>query len=227
MIDVATVGVRAVVILSGGLDSTTCMAVADEKREEIYAITFAYEQRHLREIEAAKKVAHYYRSVHHIIDLGKVFGASALTSSHLKPETEQQRGTIPLTYVPARNILFLSYALSFAEKVEASKIYIGVNALDNPGYPDCRPEFIAAFQHMIQVGTKLGTEGRGVQIEAPLINWTKAQIIAKAVELEAPLHLTHTCYNGTSPACGICDSCRLRREGFEELGLTDPIPYRR
>ncbi|MZP28195.1 7-cyano-7-deazaguanine synthase QueC [Heliobacterium undosum] len=240
---------RAVVILSGGLDSTTCMALADCRGEDIFALTFAYNQRHIREIESAQAVARHYGAHHQIIDLGAVFAASALTSAEIRPEVASFLGaagvtpldatgraettplsmpaSIPATYVPARNILFLAYALSFAEKVGARRIYTGVNALDNPGYPDCRPEFIAAFQRMIDVGTKAGTEGRSVEVFTPLIEMNKADIIRFALELDAPLHLTLTCYYGENPACGECDSCRLRLEGFKLLGQSDPISYRK
>ncbi|MBM7865377.1 7-cyano-7-deazaguanine synthase QueC [Heliobacterium gestii] len=222
---------RAVVILSGGLDSTTCMALADCRGEDIFALTFAYNQRHIREIESARDVARHYGASHHIIDLGAVFAASALTSAAIRPEVAPFDGkaahSIPATYVPARNILFLAHALSFAEKVGARRIYTGVNALDNPGYPDCRPEFIDAFQRMIDVGTKAGTEGRSVEVFTPLIQMNKADIIRLASELDAPLHLTLTCYYGESPACGECDSCRLRLEGFRLAGKEDPIHYRK
>ncbi|ABZ83119.1 exsb protein, putative [Heliomicrobium modesticaldum Ice1] len=240
---------RAVVILSGGLDSTTCMALADCRGEDIFALTFAYNQRHIREIEAAQAVACHYGAHHQIIDLGAVFAASALTSTEIRPEVAAPLGgsavakmeamgcaeknpvaiatAIPATYVPARNILFLAYALSFAEKVGARRIYTGVNALDNPGYPDCRPEFIAAFQRMIDVGTKAGTEGRSVEVFTPLIEMNKADIIRLALDLDAPLHLTLTCYYGERPACGECNSCRLRLEGFRLLGKGDPIAYRK
>lgn len=221
-------GKRAVVILSGGLDSTTCMAVAKKHGYDIFALSFAYNQRHIREIECAVTVAEYYGANHKVLNFGSIFAASALTSSEIMPSIagSSPQPIIPATYVPARNILFLAHALSYAEAVDARRIYIGVNVLDNPGYPDCRPEFISAFQQVIDVGTKSGTEGRGVQVKTPLIQMTKQEIIEVALELGAPLHLTHTCYFGEHPACGRCDSCRLRLEGFRAIGVKDPIPYR-
>lgn len=225
-------GERVIVILSGGLDSTTCMAIAHAAGEEIFPLTFTYGQKHGAELEAARKVAAFYGVAdrHKIIDLtGLLFGSSLTDADKEIPtgrsEAEIGRG-IPSTYVPARNIVFLALALAQAEPLGAGAIYIGVNALDFSGYPDCRPDFIRAFQEVINKGTAAGVAGRGIRLETPLLNLTKAEIIKKGVELGAPYHLTYTCYQGTVPSCGVCDACLLRLKGFREAGLTDPIPYR-
>ncbi|MDD2420653.1 MAG: 7-cyano-7-deazaguanine synthase QueC [Heliobacteriaceae bacterium] len=223
--------IPVVVVLSGGLDSTTCMAIAAKQEEKIFALTFAYNQRHHREIKSAVDIAEYYGARHRVIDLGTVFAASALTAEAGSVPRTVNAGTtpggVPATYVPARNILFLAYALAWAEMVGAGRIYLGVNALDNPGYPDCRPEFIAAFQQVIDTGTAAGTEGKGVKVMTPLLRMTKFGIIRLALQLRAPLHLTHTCYQGEAPACGHCAGCRQRLAGFQAVGVPDPLPYRR
>ncbi|CAG7624722.1 7-cyano-7-deazaguanine synthase [Paenibacillus solanacearum] len=225
---------KAVVILSGGLDSTTCMGIARDQGYDIYPITFDYGQRQKREIENARQVAAYYRTEdrHKVISLGflKEFGGSALTDESIDVPAAGETGTvdsdIPITYVPGRNLLFLSIATSYAEVIGAEAIYIGVNALDYSGYPDCRPEFIRKVEEVMALATRVGVEGGPIRIETPLIDWTKAEIIREGNRLEVPYHLTTSCYNGQEEACGVCDSCRLRLKGFEENGSKDPIAYR-
>jgi 7-cyano-7-deazaguanine synthase len=223
---------RAVVLLSGGIDSTTTLAIALAEGYEAYALSFDYGQRHQVETEAARRVANSLGAKKHRIakiDL-RVFGGSALTDDVDVPkkrsETEIVRG-IPVTYVPARNIIFLSYALAWTEVIEASDIFLGVNAIDYSGYPDCRPEFIEAFESMANLGTKAGAEGRRFQIHTPLIKLSKAEIIRKGIALGVDLSVTHSCYDPTPEglACGECDSCLLRLKGFREAGLKDPIRY--
>jgi 7-cyano-7-deazaguanine synthase len=225
---------HAVVLLSGGLDSTTTLAIAAANGYETYALSFDYGQRHSREIEAARRVASALGAKEHRvakIDL-RVFGGSALTSDIDVPKTRSEeeigRG-IPVTYVPARNTIFLAYALGWAEVVGAGHIYIGVNAIDYSGYPDCRPEFIVLFETLANIGTKAGVEGHRFQVHAPLIKYSKAEIIRKALELNVDLTLTHSCYDPTPEgfACGWCDSCQLRLKGFREAGMADPIRYAR
>ncbi|CAG7650921.1 7-cyano-7-deazaguanine synthase [Paenibacillus allorhizosphaerae] len=225
---------KAVVILSGGLDSTTCMGIARDQGYDIYPITFDYGQRQKREIENARQVAAYYHTAgrHKVISLGflKEFGGSALTDESIDVPEAGHMGPvdsdIPITYVPGRNLLFLSIATSYAEVIGAEAIYIGVNALDYSGYPDCRPEFIRKVEEVMALATRVGVEGGPIRIETPLIHWTKAEIIREGNRLEVPYHLTTSCYNGQEKACGVCDSCRLRLKGFEENGSKDPIPYR-
>ncbi|MGF7031436.1 7-cyano-7-deazaguanine synthase [Paenibacillus mucilaginosus] len=225
---------KAVVILSGGLDSTTCMGLARETGYDLYPITFDYGQRQKREIENARKVAEFYgvSDRHKVISLGflKEFGGSALTDESIEVpaagETGLEGSEIPVTYVPGRNLLFLSIATSYAEVTGAEAIYIGVNALDYSGYPDCRPEFIRKVEEVMALATRVGVEGGPIRIETPLIDWTKAEIVRQGNRIGVPYHLTTSCYNGQEEACGECDSCRLRLKGFEEAGSTDPIPYR-
>jgi 7-cyano-7-deazaguanine synthase len=226
---------KAVIILSGGLDSTTCMGIAKHQGYELYPITFDYGQRHRIELENAKQVAEYYGVAdrHKIIQLGflREFGGSALTDDaidvpNVKRQPVEQADEIPVTYVPGRNLLFLSIATSYAEVTGADAIFIGVNALDYSGYPDCRPEFIRKVEEVIALATKVGVEGKAIRIETPLIHWSKADIIREGMRLEVPYHLTTSCYNGKAEACGECDSCRLRLKGFEEAGYRDPIPYK-
>ena len=226
---------RAVVLLSGGLDSATILAMAREKGFRCYALTFAYGQRHRREIEAAKKVAESLGAVEHrIIDIDPAaFGGSALTdltidvpkaSANLDDPDE-----IPVTYVPARNTIFLSYALAWAEVLGAFDIFIGVNSTDYSGYPDCRAEFIAAFEKTANLATAAAVKGEGrYRIHTPIIDMTKAQIIRTGTELGVDYSLTHSCYDPDEQgqSCGRCDSCRLRLKGFDEAGLKDPIKYR-
>ena len=230
---------KAVVILSGGLDSTTCMGMAKAEGYELYPITFDYGQRHRIELEHAKQVAaHYGVSGRHKViklDFLRDFGGSALTDDAIEvpnvvqPTEHASAGAtesdIPVTYVPGRNLLFLSIATSYAEVTGAEAIYIGVNALDYSGYPDCRPEFIGKVEEVIALATKVGVEGKAIEIKTPLIDLTKADIIREGMRLEVPYHLTTSCYNGQAEACGQCDSCRLRLKGFEEAGSQDPIKY--
>jgi 7-cyano-7-deazaguanine synthase len=219
---------KAVVISSGGLDSTTCMGIALRDGHIPYPLTFDYGQRHRIEIEKAKEVARFYQAKDHRIiklDFLKDFGGSALTDEKIEVPTEGVTDEIPVTYVPGRNLLFLSIATSYAEVIGAEAIYIGVNALDYSGYPDCRPEFIKKVEEVIALATKVGVEGASIQIKTPLIDLTKADIIHQGIELGVPYHLTTSCYNGLEEACGKCDSCRLRLKGFEEAGYLDPIQY--
>lgn len=223
---------KAVVLLSGGLDSSTTLAIARQQGFEIYALSFRYGQRHDREIPAAKKVAAYFNvSKHVILDIDlRSFGGSALTDNIPVPK---QRGLdaisndIPVTYVPARNTIFLSFALAWAEVLEAYDIFIGVNALDYSGYPDCRPEYIEAFSGMASLATKAGVEGKRFSIHTPLINMTKSEIIQKGHSLGVDFSLTTTCYDPSESgaACGACDACVLRLKGFREAGMIDPVLY--
>ncbi len=223
---------RAVVLLSGGIDSTTTLAIAIAEGYEAYALSFDYGQRHQIETEAARSVANSLATKEHRvakIDL-RVFGGSALTDDLDVPKqrSDVEIGrSIPITYVPARNTIFLAYALAWAEVIPANDIFLGVNAIDYSGYPDCRPEFIEAFETLANLGTKAGVEGRRFQIHTPLIKFSKAEIIRKAVELGVDLSLTHSCYDPSPEgfACGECDSCILRLKGFHEAGLEDPIRY--
>jgi 7-cyano-7-deazaguanine synthase len=223
---------RAVVLLSGGIDSATTLAMAIAEGYEAYALSFDYGQRHQIEMQAARRVADSLGAKEHRgarIDL-RVFGGSALTDNIDVPkkrsETDIAHG-IPVTYVPARNTIFLAYALAWAEAVGANDIFLGVNAIDYSGYPDCRPEFIGVFEMLANVGTKAGVEGRRFQIHTPLIKFSKAEIIRRAVDLGVDLSLTHSCYDPSPEgfACGECDSCLLRLKGFREAGLQDPIRY--
>jgi 7-cyano-7-deazaguanine synthase len=222
----------AVVLLSGGIDSTTTLAIAIAEGYETYTLSFEYGQRHQIETEAARRVADLLGAKEHRvakIDL-RVFGGSALTDEidvpKHRPETEIADG-IPITYIPARNTVFLAYALAWAEVIPAADIFLGVNAIDYSGYPDCRPEFIEAFETLANLGTKAGVEGRRFQIHTPLIKLSKAEIIRKAVELGVDLSLTYSCYDPSPEgfACGQCDSCLLRLKGFREAGLKDPVRY--
>jgi 7-cyano-7-deazaguanine synthase len=223
---------RAVVLLSGGIDSSTTLAIAIAEGYETYALSFDYGQRHQIETAAARRVARSLGAKEHRvakIDL-RVFGGSALTDDIDVPKKRSEReiaNGIPVTYIPARNIIFLSYALAWAEVIEGSDIFLGVNSIDYSGYPDCRPEFIEAFEKMANLGTKAGVEGRRFQIQTPLIKLSKAEIIRKGIELGIDLSLTHSCYDPTPEglACCECDSCVLRLKGFSEAGLKDPIRY--
>jgi 7-cyano-7-deazaguanine synthase len=225
---------RAVVLLSGGLDSATVLAIARNQGYECYALSFDYGQRHVQELEAAKRVAASVGAREHRIariDL-RVFGGSALTADIDVPKgrgADEMSHGIPVTYVPARNTIFLSFALAWAEVLGASDIFIGVNALDYSGYPDCRPEFIAAFEAMANLATKAGVEGRqALKIHTPLIAMSKAQIIANGIELGVDYGLTSSCYDPapTGTPCGACDSCLLREKGFRENGIEDPLKAR-
>jgi 7-cyano-7-deazaguanine synthase len=224
---------KAVVLSSGGIDSTTAMAIARSEGFEVYSLSFHYGQRHAIELESAQRASKALGAKEHLIvdvDLTKI-GGSALTGEFEVPKgrknEEMQRG-IPMTYVPGRNTLFLSYAMAWAEVVGAADIFIGVNAIDYSGYPDCRPEFIKAFEEMANLATKAGVEGRiQFRINAPLIQMTKAEIIRKGVELGLDYDMTMSCYDPSQEgeACGQCDSCILRRKGFQEAGVPDPTSY--
>lgn len=219
---------KAVVLLSGGLDSTTCMAQAIADGCEPTGLSFRYGQRHTKELESAAKVCEYYKVPHVIIDLNLSSFRSALTRDDIDVPMDREGkldSQIPATYVPARNIVFLSIAAGLCESIDADRIYIGVNAVDYSGYPDCTPEFIKAFQHTLEVGTKAGKEGNPIRIVTPIGMDSKADIVRRGKRLGAPLHLTWSCYNGGEKACGHCDSCRLRLAGFAEAGYKDEIPY--
>jgi len=223
---------HAVVLLSGGLDSATTLAIARSQDYETYALSFDYGQRHKRELEAARKVAKSLGAKdHRVVKIdNQIFGGSALTDDVDVPKSRSEKeigAGIPATYVPARNTVFLAHALAWAETIPAGHIFIGANAIDYSGYPDCRPEFIALFETLANVGTKAGAEGARIQIHAPLIKMSKADIVRKAVELDVDLSLTHSCYDPTPDgrACGKCDSCLLRQKGFREAGVVDPIKY--
>jgi 7-cyano-7-deazaguanine synthase len=223
---------RAVVLLSGGLDSSTVLALAQERGFVPYALSFRYGQRHGVELDAAREVARRAGVRQHVeveIDL-RLFGGSALTAEIEVPkgrDVEEMTSDIPVTYVPARNTVFLSFAVAWAEVLAADDIFLGVNALDYSGYPDCRPEYIAAYERMANLATKRGVEGSRLTIHTPLIDLTKAQIIARGLALGVDYSLTRSCYD-PSPAgegCGQCDSCALRLKGFAENGVSDPAPY--
>lgn len=224
---------RAVVLVSGGLDSATTLAICIREGFGAHALSFDYGQRHRIEVQAAKRVAKSLGAHEHriaSIDL-RVFGGSALTDDIAVPKNRdaKQASQIPVTYVPARNTIFLSYALAWCEVLGAADIFIGANAIDYSGYPDCRPAFIAAFEQLAAVATKAGVEGTRFRIHAPLISMSKAQIILKGTQLGVDFSLTHSCYDPTADhlACGACDSCRIRLEGFRSAGLEDPISYAR
>ncbi len=220
---------KAVVLYSGGLDSSTAMAMAKDRGFEVFAISFSYGQRHKHELTVARQNAKKMGASEHLVvefDL-RLMGGSALTASIDVPKSGVGQD-IPVTYVPARNTIFLSFALGWAEVLGASDIFIGVNALDYSGYPDCRPEYIEAYERMANLATKAGVEGASrFKIHAPLINMSKADIIRRGVELGVDYSLTHSCYDPTSDgiSCGMCDSCRLRLKGFAEAGLADPLRY--
>src|SRR4051812_11936620 len=225
---------KAVVLLSGGLDSATVLAIARAEGFACHCLSFRYGQRHEFELEAAKRVAKQLGAEQHVIaqiDL-RVFGGSALTSDIAVPKdrliSEMSKHEIPITYVPARNTIFLSFALAWAEVLESSDIYIGVNALDYSGYPDCRPEYIRAYEAMANLATKAGVEGKQkLKIHTPLIELTKAQIIARGLELGVDYSITSTCYDPgpNGEACGRCDACQLRLKGFADNGIKDPAVY--
>ena len=224
---------KAVVLLSGGMDSATAAAVALDRGFEVYALSFRYGQRHARELEAAKRVAERLGLRRHVvldIDL-RAFGGSALTGDLEVPKDtplERIGSSIPATYVPARNTIFLSFALGWAETLGAADIFIGANALDYSGYPDCRPEYIEAFERMADLATRAGVEGGHLRIHAPLISLSKAEIIRLGSGLGVEFALTWSCYDPTpeGAACGRCESCTLRRKGFREAGVADPTRYR-
>jgi 7-cyano-7-deazaguanine synthase len=224
----------AVVLLSGGLDSTTTLAIAKHEGFRLHALTFQYGQRHAIEVEAARRVAQTFDVERHVIvdiDL-RVFGGSALTDELVVPKSrtpEEISDGIPVTYVPARNTVFLAYALAFAEVTQSEDIFLGVNALDYSGYPDCRPEYIQAFEAMANLATKAAVAGhQRVRIHTPLIQLSKAQIIRRGLELGVDYGLTHSCYDpgADGSSCGQCDACLLRLKGFKEVGVADPVAYR-
>ncbi len=223
---------KAVTLLSGGVDSATTSAIAYSQGFDLYALTFHYGQRHEAELRSARRVADALQAVQHVIqtiDL-RAFGGSALTDSIQVPKSASVNeigSGIPVTYVPARNTIFLAFALGYAEVIGASDIFIGVNAVDFSGYPDCRPDFIAAFQRLADVATRAGVSGASIKVHAPLITMTKAEIIREGMRLGVDYSLTHSCYDPTPDgmACGHCDSCLLRRQGFRDAGLVDPILY--
>lgn len=221
---------KAVILVSGGLDSATVLAIAKEQGYECYALSFDYGQRHNSELEAASRLAKIYDvNEHKIIQLGMgEFGGSALTDDEINVPTEKASG-IPVTYVPARNTVFLSIALGWAEVLEAWDIFIGVNAVDYSGYPDCRPEFIQAFENLANLATKAGVEEGGFKIHTPLISLSKAQIIQKGDALNVDYSVTVSCYqaNIEGEACGECESCRLRQQGFEKAKMPNPTRYQR
>ncbi len=224
---------RAVVLLSGGMDSATALAIAIQEGFEVTALSVDYGQRHRRELDAARKIAkHFGVKDHRVVSLDLTpIGGSALTDRRIAVPEQRRleeigRG-IPATYVPARNTILLSYALGLAEAADAAAIYIAANAVDYSGYPDCRPEFYAAFQEAARLGTKRGVEGRPIEIRTPLIAMSKADIVRKGEILHVPWALTWSCYQGEEKACGVCDSCQLRLKGFAEAGVKDPLPYAR
>ncbi len=219
---------KAVILLSGGLDSTTTLAIAQEQHYELYALSFSYGQRHSREIDCAKQIAEFYKVKDHkiiTIDL-KQIGGSALTDDNIPiPEHRELANmsqNIPSTYVPARNTIFLSFALAFGEVLDADTIFIGANARDYSGYPDCRPEYYIAFQQLAKLCNKRGVEGKPIEIKYPLIFMTKSEIIKKGNHLNVPYELTWSCYKGGEKPCGKCDSCILRANGFRDAGFVDP-----
>jgi 7-cyano-7-deazaguanine synthase len=224
-----TVAPDAVVLLSGGLDSAVTLAAMRADGYAVHALTIDYGQRHAVEIERAARLAAYYGAEHRVVSLDlRGFGGSALTAELSVPKDRPEgAGGIPITYVPARNTIFLSLALAWAEVLGAGAIALGVNAVDYSGYPDCRPEYLAAFERLARLATRVGVEsGSAPRIVAPLIGLTKADIVRRGVELGVPFELTHSCYDPEDgAACGRCDSCRIRRRGFEAAGVPDPIPY--
>lgn len=222
---------KAVVLLSGGLDSTTTLAIALHQGFELHTLSFDYGQRHQREVDAATAIASYYHVQQQktiTIDL-RAFGGSALTAAIAVPHArtlDTMAQDIPITYVPARNTIFLSFALAYAEVTGANDIFLGINAIDYSGYPDCRPEYIAAYERMANLATKATTQdGCTFHFHTPLLSMNKAEIIRHGISLRVPYELTWSCYEGGQLACGTCDSCLLRLHGFAEAGLPDPIPY--
>jgi 7-cyano-7-deazaguanine synthase len=220
---------KAVVLLSGGLDSSTVLYRAKSLGIECYALSFDYAQRHQRELTAAKKIAELVGvAAHRVVEFDlRSWGGSALTDPTIGVPTarsiDEMAATIPVTYVPARNTIFLSFALAYAEAIEAQEVHIGVNALDYSGYPDCRPDYIAAMQEVFRLGTRQGREGKPIEIVAPLVNLNKAEIIRLGNELNVPWESTWSCYQGGDRPCGQCDSCLLRNGGFQANDLLDPV----
>ena len=223
---------KAVILLSGGLDSATTLAIAKDQDFDIFALTFKYGQRHESEIDSAQKLSDHYEVAEHKIfevDLASIASSALTDLSQPLPQDrpdDEINTVIPETYVPARNLIFLGFALAWAETIDAKAVFIGANSLDYSGYPDCRPEFYTAFQQVADLGTRRGLEGQAVEIRYPLINMTKAQIIKTGVELGVPYELTWSCYDGEEgQACGKCDSCKIRQKGFKDAGAEDSIDY--
>ncbi len=224
---------KAIVLLSGGIDSATCCAIAKNEGYAVYALSFSYGQRHIHELNAAKKVADHFCVTEHktiSIDL-RTLGGSSLTSDAAVPKNrisdDNLEQKIPNTYVPARNTIFLSYAIAWAEVLECTDIFIGVNAIDYSGYPDCRPEYIHAFENVANLATKAGIEGNKISIHTPLINLTKSNIILNGISLGVDYSLTHSCYDPSTEglSCGSCDSCLIRKKGFADARVSDPTVY--
>lgn len=215
---------KAVVLLSGGIDSSTTLYYALDRGYKVHALIFDYGQRHKREIISAKKIARHAEVDYKVVRINLPWGGSVLLNKKAKfPRAKLQRRKIPPTYVPARNTIFLSFALSFAETIGAQAVFIGANAVDFSGYPNCRPEFIKAFQKLALIGTKSGLEGRKIKILAPLINLKKSEIIKLGIELGVPFKVTWSCYKGSDVPCQVCDSCLIRKKGFEQAGREDPL----
>jgi 7-cyano-7-deazaguanine synthase len=217
----------SVVLLSGGMDSATCLALAAREARPVHALTVDYGQRHRRELRAARALAHHYRVAHHTVltlPLGPLLDSALTRRSRRIPRGRDRRGSIPATYVPARNTILLSVALGYAESAGLGSIYLGANAVDYSGYPDCRPEFLRAFERVARLGTRRGVEtGRGIRIRAPLLRRSKASIVRLGTRLGVPWQLTWSCYAGGAVPCGVCDSCRLRRRGFRSASVADPL----
>jgi len=223
---------KAVCLLSGGMDSAVTLAIAKKQRYEVHALSFNYMQRHSKEIRQATAIARHFKASHKVVGIDRrLFGGSALTGDSKVPAGKTidqiKSGGIPPTYVPARNTVFLSMALAYAESIKAKAIFIGANSVDYSGYPDCRPEYFRAFQRLAGLATKAGVEGRKIEIKTPILRLSKAEIVKKALELKVPLQLTWSCYRGRKEACGLCDSCVLRLKGFKEAGVKDPIEYKK
>jgi len=222
---------EAIVLLSGGLDSSTVLALAKERGYDVVALTFDYGQKHKRELNSSRKMARHFKAKEHIIvplSLGKLLRSSLTRESMSIPEnrTEEEISSgVPSTYVPSRNIIFLSIAASIAESRGAEAIFIATNSVDFSGYPDCTAEFMSAFQRTLDIGTKAGREGRGIRIEAPILTKSKGDIVREAIRLKVPMEDTWSCYKGGVKACGKCDSCLLRLRGFSEAGIRDPLEY--
>jgi 7-cyano-7-deazaguanine synthase len=222
---------EAIVLLSGGLDSSTVLALAKERGYDVVALTFDYGQKHKRELNSSRKMARHFKAKEHIIvplNLGELLRSSLTRESMSIPEnrTEEEISSgVPSTYVPSRNIIFLSIAASIAESRGAEAIFIATNSVDFSGYPDCTAEFMSAFQRTLDIGTKAGIDGRGVRIEAPILTKSKGDIVREAIRLKVPLEETWSCYKGGVKACGKCDSCLLRLRGFSEAGIRDPLEY--
>lgn len=222
---------KAVVLLSGGLDSSTVLAIARERGHEVVALTFDYGQRHKRELDSARAVAEALGASEHIVmplPIGPLLDSALTQEDQDVPEGRSRAeigADVPSTYVPSRNIIFLSVAASIAESLGAEAIFIAANAVDFSGYPDCTPEFLYAFQKVLESGTKAGKEGRPIRVEAPLVDMAKADIVREALRLGVPLGLTWSCYKGGERPCGTCDSCLLRLEGFRQAGVRDPLEY--